>query len=235
MLLSKIKRELKEKADPKRAKSSMRFFKTKKGDYGEGDFFIGVSTPDQRKIGREYHNLELKHVKQLLDSRIHDYRSVALFILINKYKKGEKKDKEKIFDFYLKNRKRINNWDLVDISSPHILGDYLLDRDKSVLYRLAKSRSLWERRMSIIATYHFIKNNEFEDTLKISEILLNDNHDLIHKAVGWMLREVGSRSLEKEEAFLKKYYTKMPRTMLRYAIEKFPEKLRQEYLKGAFK
>ena len=169
-------------------------------------------------------------LEKLLNSKIHEYRMSALLILIKQYEKGNESEKNKIFNFYLRNTKNINNWDLVDISAPKIVGDYLLNKPRDVLYKLASSNNLWERRIAIISTFAFIRNNEFDDTLKIAEILLNDKHDLIHKAVGWMLREIGKRDQKIEEEFLKKYYSKMPRVMLRYAIEKFEEKKRKFYL-----
>jgi len=226
-MLNALKEELERNKDAEKAKVYSRFFKTGKGEYGEGDLFLGLSVPKQRKIAKNYIDLNLDEIQELLLSKIHEHRLVALMILIFKYKKNF--DKE-IVDFYLQNTKNINNWDLVDLSAYQILGHYLLDKDKSILYKLAKSDNLWEKRISIISTYEFIKNNKFEDTLEISEILLNDKHDLIHKAVGWMLREVGKRNLETEEEFLKKYYKQMPRTMLRYSIEKFWEEKRKFYL-----
>ena len=222
-----IKQDLQKLKDPEKAEILSRFFKTGKGEYGEGDIFLGIKVPEQRKIAKNY-NLSLKEIQELLSSNIHEYRLTALFILISKYKKS---DKKQIVNFYLKNTKNINNWDLVDISAPKILGDYLLDKDKSVLYNLAKSNNLWERRIAILSTFTFIRNNQFEDTLNISEILLNDKHDLIHKAVGWMLREIGKKDQEIEENFLDKHYKNMPRTMLRYAIEKFEENKRKFYFK----
>ena len=164
------------------------------------------------------------------ESKVHEYRLTALFILVHKYEKANKITKKKIFDFYLSNTKYINNWDLIDLSSHKILGDFLYEKNKDILYKLAKSSSLWERRISIISTYYFIRKNNFEDTLNISKLLLNDKEDLIQKAVGWMLREVGKRNLEKEEEFLRKYYKKMPRTMLRYAIERFKEEKKGYYM-----
>jgi len=223
-----FKKELKNKADPKRAKITQRFFKTSPGEYGEGDVFLGIAVPEIRKLVKKYSDLKIKEIIRLLHSKIHEERLTALLIMVNKFQ--IKENKEKIYDLYLKNTKYINNWDLVDLSADKIIGDYLLNKSKSILYKLAKSKSIWERRISIIATFNFIKNNEFEETLKIAKILLNDEHDLIHKAVGWMLREVGKRDLKTEERFLKKYCKKMPRTMLRYAIEKFPEKKRKQYL-----
>lgn len=228
--LQKLKRELQLKASPKKAKLLQGFFKTGKGDYGEGDKFLGINVPIQRKIALKY-DLNLEEIKNLLDSKIHDHRMVALFILIKKYQKSGSVEKKQIFNFYLRNTRNINNWDLVDLSSHKIVGKFLFNKDKKILYRLAKSKNLWEKRIAIISTFEFIRNNQFDDSLKIAEILLNDKHDLIHKAVGWMLREIGKKSLQAEEKFLKKYASKMPRTMLRYAIEKFSEKKRQKYLK----
>jgi len=224
-----IKKDLQKLANPKQAKLLQRFFKTGKGEYGEGDIFLGIKVPEQRKIAKKYSDLTLKYIQELLSSKIHEHRLVALFILVDKYKQA--KNKKELVDFYLKNTKYINNWDLVDLSAPNIVGDYLLDKDKSILYKLAKSDNLWEKRIAVLATFAFIKDNQFEDAFKISEILLKDNHDLIHKAVGWMLREIGKRNLEAEERFLNNHYKKMPRTMLRYAIERFPESKRKYYLK----
>ncbi|TSC96213.1 MAG: putative DNA alkylation repair enzyme [Parcubacteria group bacterium Athens1014_10] len=226
-----LKKELDKLSSPRQAKISQRFFKTNKGEYGEGDIFLGVKVPVQRKIAKNYQSLSLQDIKTLLNSEIHEYRLTSLFILIAQYKKENARKKEKIFNLYLKNARQINNWDLVDLSAPNIIGDYLLDKPKIILLKLAKSKNLWEKRIAILATYAFIKNNKFNDALKISKILLNDNHDLIHKATGWMLREIGKRNQKIEERFLKKHYKKMPRTMLRYAIEKFDESKRKFYLK----
>jgi 3-methyladenine DNA glycosylase AlkD len=231
-MLEKLKLELENSANSKQAEILQRFFKTRKGEYGEGDIFLGIKIPIQRSIAKKYYALELNNLQELLDKNIHEHRMIALIILVEKYKKNL--GKEEIFNFYLKNSKRINNWDLVDISSPHIIGDFLHDKPKEILYKLAKSENLWEKRISIISTLNFIRKNKFEDTLKISEILLKDKHDLIHKAVGWMLREVGKRNLEVEEEFLKKHYSKIHRTTLRYAIEKFEENKRKNYLKNKF-
>jgi len=229
MTLKNIQKDLKKLANSKQAALLQRFFKTGKGEYGEGDIFLGIKVPEQRKIAKKYPNLSLKEIQVMLESKIHEHRLTSLFILIDKYQKSE--EKKEIFDFYLKNTKNINNWDLIDLSAPKIVGNYLLNKDKSILYKLAKSNSLWEKRISILATAEFIRNNQFEHTLKISKILLNDKHDLIHKGVGWMLREVGKRNQALEEKFLKQHYKQMPRTMLRYSIEKFDEKLRKFYLK----
>lgn len=234
--MENIDERVKREADPEKAKALSRFFKTGKGEYGEGDIFLGIVVPKQRKISQEYKNLEMAEIQKLLSSDVHEKRMIALFILIEHYKnakkeKDEKKRKE-IFEFYLKNTEKINNWDLVDLSAPNIVGDYLLDKERGRLYNLAKSSNLWERRISVLSTFAFIRNSQFEDTLKISEILLRDKHDLIHKAVGWALREVGKRNQEVEEEFLRKNYKSMPRTMLRYAIEKFPENKRRKFLDG---
>ncbi|MFA5175991.1 MAG: DNA alkylation repair protein [Candidatus Nanoarchaeia archaeon] len=229
-MLKDIKNDFNSLKNPEKAKKLAGFFKTAKGEYGYGDNFLGIIVPEQRKLAKKYPNLSLENLQELLSSNIHEYRLTSLFILISKYKKADS-EKEKIFKFYLKNTKNINNWDLVDLSAPNIVGHYLNDKDKNILYKLAKSDNLWEKRIAILSTYTFIRNNQFEHTLNISEILLKNKHDLIHKAVGWMLREVGKRNLGTEENFLKKYYKEMPRTMLRYAIEKFPENKRQFYLK----
>jgi 3-methyladenine DNA glycosylase AlkD len=188
--------------------------------------------PLQRIIAKEFRDLNLNELNFLLNSKVHEERLISLFILVYKFEKGNEKEKEKIFSFYLKNRKGVNNWDLVDLSAPKIVGNYLLDKDKSLLFELALSKSLWERRISILSTHEFIRNNKFDTTLKIAKMLLHDRQDLIHKAVGWMLREIGKRDLSTEEKFLKLYYKDMPRTMLRYAIEKFPEVSRKKYLQS---
>lgn len=230
--LDGLKKYLRKFATKKRAKALQWFFKTGKGEYGEGDIFLGVQVGACRATAQKYKQLALLDIASLLKSKIHEERLVALLILVNKFQAGTDKEKKKIFDFYLKNTKYINNWDLVDLSAGKIVGQYLISKPKTILYKLARSKNIWEKRISIIATSQFIANNKFSDTLKISKILLKDQHDLIHKAVGWMLREVGKRSLRDQEKFLRKHYKKMPRTMLRYAIEKFPEKKRQAYLKN---
>lgn len=229
--LNYLIKEIKSKADPEKAKLLARYFKTEKGDYGEGDVFLGIVVPESRKIAKKYENISLENCQILLNSKIHEERFISLLILMLKYKKTDDKGKEAIFNFYLSNSKKINNWDLVDVTCRDIIGAYLFDKPKDPLYKLAKSSNIWEKRISIISTFYFISKNKFEDTLKIAEILLHDKHDLIHKAVGWALREVGNRNRELEKEFLKKYHKKMPRTMLRYAIEKFPEAKRKAYLK----
>ena len=230
-MLSKLKQDLQKLANPEKAKTLQRFFKTGKGEYGEGDVFLGITVPEQRKTAKKHSDLTFKDVQNLLSGKIHEHRLTALLILVVKYSTSDETGKKEIVDFYLKNTKNINNWDLVDLSADKILGAYLIDKDKSILYKLVQSDNLWDRRIAIMATFHFIKNSQFKDTLKISGILLNDKHDLIHKAVGWMLREIGKRELATEEKFLKKYYKNMPRTMLRYATERFDENKRKFYLK----
>jgi 3-methyladenine DNA glycosylase AlkD len=219
-------------ANPRQAEILQRFFKTGKGEYGEGDVFLGIKVPVVRKTAAKYNDLSLKEIIELLHSKIHEHRLASLVILIEKYRKAGEKWKGEIFNLYLKNLRHINNWDLTDLSAPSVIGHYLLDKDRKILYQLAESKNLWERRISIIATFEFIKHGQIRDTLKIAERLVHDEHDIIHKAVGWMLREAGKRvSQAEEEKFLKKYYQNMPRTMLRYAIEKFDEKTRKFYLK----
>ena len=216
-------------ANPKRAEISKRFFKTGAGEYGEGDIFIGLTVPQCRIIAKKFSTITLQEIKVHLESKIHEERLISLLILVDQYKKTQNQE---IIDFYVANTRHINNWDLVDTTADKILGNYVTDKNKSILYTLAKSSNIWERRIAIVATYHFIKNNKFEDTLKIAKILLLDKHDLIRKAVGWMLREVGKRNNTLLKDFLKENYKIMPRTMLRYAIEKFPELKRQQYLQG---
>jgi 3-methyladenine DNA glycosylase AlkD len=232
MSLTEIKKAISKQKNPAQAIILQRFFKTGKGEYGEGDIFYGIKVPEQRTIAKQFKNLALDDLKTLILSKVHEERLIAAFILVDQFKSGDEKKKKIVFDFYLKNRKGINNWDLVDLSAPKIVGAYLIDKEKKWLYKFADSKDLWEKRISIISTQAFIREHFFEDTLNISKILLHDKHDLIHKAVGWMLREIGNRDLETEEEFLKKHYKKMPRTMLRYAIEKFPEQKRLAYLKG---
>lgn len=232
--LSEIKKELNSLGNPRQAKILQRFFKTGKGEYGEGDVFLGIKVGPQRTMAKKYATvLSISETEKLLHSKIHEYRLVALLILMEKYKKADDAGKKKIFNFYLANTKHINNWDLVDLSAANIVGDYLMgiSSRRNILYKLAKSKDLWERRISIISTNAFIKSNSFEDTLKISETLMQDKHDLIHKAVGWMLREVGKRDQPAEEKFLKRHYKTMSRTMLRYAIERFNDKKRKFYMK----
>jgi 3-methyladenine DNA glycosylase AlkD len=224
--LTELKKEIRKLSDPERAKNLARFFKTGKGDYGQGDKFVGLTMPQIRELARAYQLLSISDLEKLARSAVHEERMLALIVMTMRYTK----EKDKFYKLYLKNRKYINNWDLVDVTCTRIIGDYLLDKPRDILYVFARSKNLWEKRIAIIATAMFIKNGDYKDTLKIAEILLKDQHDLIHKAVGWMLREVGKKDVEVEKKFLNKYYRTMPRTMLRYAIEKFPEHERKKYL-----
>lgn len=230
MSLADLQEDLRGVATEERAKTNAWFFKTGKGQYGEGDKFLGVTVPDIRKVAKKHKGVPFGDVSTLLDSPWHEERLVALLILVHNFQKGDAATKQTIVDFYLQNTTKVNNWDLVDLSADKILGVWLVDKDKSILYKLAKSPNLWEKRISIISTFYFIKQNQFEDTLNIAEILVTDSHDLIHKAVGWMLREIGKRDQDVEEEFLKKYHKRMPRTMLRYAIEKFSSEKRKYYM-----
>jgi 3-methyladenine DNA glycosylase AlkD len=233
MILSQAKKKLHSFADKKKALILQGFFKTGPGQYGQGDIFIGVTVPDIRRIAGEFYQLlSLVETVQLLKSRIHEQRLLALIILVLKYKKSTLADQKKIYQAYLANTKYINNWDLVDLSAPYIVGSYLFNQDRKILYRLSGSRDLWQRRIAIIATLYFIRNNQFDDSLEISHMLLLDKHDLIHKACGWMLREVGKRDELILKNFLRIHYKDMPRTMLRYAIEKFSPRVRQACLQG---
>ena len=227
-------KSLRELADPEKAAFLPKFFKTGPGEYGEGDKFLGVTVPIQRKVAKSYwRNIGKEELKILLSSEYHEVRMTGLFMLISKFEKAKESDeKSKWVDFYLQNRQGVNNWDLVDSSAPLILGAWLWDKDRSLLYSFAESGNLWDQRISILSTFFFIRKNDFEETLKLSEILLDHPHDLIHKAVGWMLREIGNRDYELEFQFLRQHYTNMPRTMLRYAIEKFEAETRELFLKG---
>jgi 3-methyladenine DNA glycosylase AlkD len=229
-----IRRELKSMADPNKAAIMQRFFKSGPGQYGEGDIFIGVMVLQSRRVAKKFCQLPLGEVRTLLHSHIHEERLVALLILAWSYSSvsSSREKEEQIVKFYLDNIKQVNNWDLVDLSAPNILGAHLVDRERSLLYMLAGSENVWERRIAIIATHHFIRNGDFSDTLKIAEMLLQDRHDLIHKAAGWMLREVGKRDAAAQEAFLEKHWSVMPRMMLRYAIERLPESKRRRYKKA---
>jgi len=227
-----IQSKLKGLANKKNAEIAQKFFKTGPGEYGEGDIFLGIRVPVLRELAKEYQTITIEETGHLLKSPIHEERLLALFILIRIYSKAEEVIKKAIYGLYLKNTKFINNWDLVDASAEYIVGDFLLGKGKNPLYQLAGSQNIWERRISIMSTFCFIKRRQYSETLKIAKTLLNDKEDLIHKAVGWMLREVGKRDLSLEEEFLQANYKEMPRTMLRYAIEKFPETKRQGYLKG---
>ncbi|MFA5080603.1 MAG: DNA alkylation repair protein [Candidatus Paceibacterota bacterium] len=231
MISSEVISKLKKVADKEQAKVLSGFFKTGKGQYGESDIFWGIKVPVIRVIAKEF-QIPMEQIQILLDYPVHEVRFAGLMILIKEYEKGDEKKRKKIFDLYIKNiKKNINNWDLVDLSCPQIVGNFLFEKEKDILYKLAKSSNLWEKRVAMISTFYFIKKNDFKDALSLAEILLNDKHDLINKAVGWMLREVGKRDEDIERKFLEKYYREMPRTALRYAIEKMNEKERRYYLK----
>jgi 3-methyladenine DNA glycosylase AlkD len=232
MVTAAIQRELENLADPGHAAILQRFFKTGPGEYGEGDRFRGLRVPVLRKLAKKFSDLPLNAAVSLLQSVFHEDRLLALLILIQRYYPGDAALQGEIHRLYLEYRAYVNNWDLVDASAPHLLGHFLRDRPKDPLTRLAASRILWDRRMAIIATFDFIRQGNYDETLKIARLLLSDPEDLIHKAVGWMLREVGKREAAVAEAFLQAHYRRMPRTMLRYAIERFPEARRQGYLKG---
>ena len=228
--LATLLKDLRSAANPEHARVAQSFFKTAPGQYGEGDRFLGIRVPAIRTFVRKYETLSLLDIESLLDSEWHEERAVALLILVRQYERGDDADREAIYDLYLRKTNRINNWDLVDCSAPQIVGAHLRDRDRAPLYFLAKSASLWERRIAMLATQHYIRKGDFRDALAIAALLLDDRQDLIHKAAGWMLREIGNRDREAEERFLRKHAARMPRTMLRYAIEKFPAALRRNYL-----
>ncbi len=227
-----VKRELEKYINPEKAKFPPRFFKTGKGEYGEGDIFIGVTVPDCKTVALKYKGTSLEEVLKLLKSPIHEERLIALFILTEQFRKGDKRKKLEIYDLYLNNTKFINNWDLVDSSAYKIVGTFLLDKERKILYQLAESKHIWERRIAIVSTMIFIRNNQLDDTLKISEKLLKDKHDLIQKAVGWLLRELGKKDQRLLANFIKKHYIQIPRTTLRYAIERFSEKEKKDFLSG---
>jgi 3-methyladenine DNA glycosylase AlkD len=227
---SVVKVRLQQLGDPVQAEFLQGFFKTGAGQYGEGDVFIGVRVPQVRALLRESRTIPVEELLLLLQSPAHEERLFALLGLVREFEKGDDVCKTRIFELYLGNSIHINNWDLVDCSAPRIVGSCLLERDREVLYRLAASASLWERRIAILATFTFIRHNQFDDTLTIAGLLLKDREDLIHKATGWMLRELGKRDMTAVEAFLKVHVRQMPRTMLRYAIERFPEQTRRLYL-----
>jgi len=232
-VMNKIQMDLRKHADVKVAEKNQYFFKTGKGEYGYGDIFIGVRSADLRKLAKNNITLGVRVIKSLIKSKVHEERALGLLILVYKYEKAKsEEEREKVYKIYLTMFKYINNWDLVDCSSPYIVGTYLLNRDRKILYTWVKSDHLWTKRIAMVANWWFIRKGDLREVFKMAELLLNDEHDLIHKVVGWMLREAGKKDLKKLEFFLKKHYKSMPRTMLRYSIEKFPEPLRQKYLKG---
>ncbi|OHA94330.1 MAG: DNA alkylation repair protein [Candidatus Zambryskibacteria bacterium RIFCSPHIGHO2_12_FULL_38_34] len=230
-MINKIKKELRKEADKNKAKILAGFFKTKKGEYGEGDKFLGVVMPKQHMIVKKYADkISVEDALNLLNSKIHEERMTALLILVSKYRKGELSEKKQIFSLYLKNTKLINNWDLVDVTCRDIVGAYLFEKDKNILYKLAKSKNLWEKRIAIVSTFYFISKGDVFETFKIAKMLLHDRGDLIHKAVGWALREAGKKDKVQLVKFLEENGSKIPRTMLRYAIEKFSLTERKRYL-----
>lgn len=230
--VQKILSRIEDLSDSQRARDLQRYFKTGPGEYGEGDIFAGLRVPQIRKLAKEYQFVPLSTAIQLLQSPIHEVRLLALLIMVRAYNQGDEFSRKEIYRTYLQNTRFINNWDLVDLSAYHIVGAHLSTMSDDPLHAMAMSDLLWDRRISIMATFHFIKKGQFSTALSIAKLLLQDQEDLIHKAVGWMLREIGKRNQTVEESFLKAHHKTMPRTMLRYAIEKFPEDLRQRYLKG---
>jgi 3-methyladenine DNA glycosylase AlkD len=229
----KAREEIRALANKEIAQHSLRFFKTDKGEYGHGDIFLGIRAPKIRLIAKKHIDISITDMKTLIQSKYHEERFLGLIILVNKYAKTkDKKNRNQLYKIYVSSFKYINNWNLVDVTCPHVTGKHLIDKDRTILYKWAKSEDLWTKRIAMVSTFSFIRKNDLDDTFKIADMLLQDEHDLIHKAVGWMLREAGKRDIKKEETFLKKHYKTMPRTMLRYSIEKFPETKRQKYLKG---
>jgi len=226
-----VEQALEKLRNPAKARFLQRFFKTGTGEYGEGDVFWGITVPQQRAVAKQFKDADFASLRKLLKSPVHEHRLTALIILTLQYGKADPVGKKKIFNFYLKHKAGINNWDLVDLSAPNIVGEHLCGQDPALLFRLALSKRIWDRRIAMLAAYAFIKNGDFVVPLRLAEVLVHDPHDLMQKAVGWMLREVGKRSLQAEQAFLDKYAADMPRTMLRYAIERFPEKKRLRYLR----
>lgn len=230
--LASLRREMRAAADPEKARLLSGFFKTGKGQYGEGDVFLGLMVPVSRGLVARYHGLGLGDIERLLASKIHEERLIGLLLLVRRFESGGEAEKKRTFDFYLAHADRANNWDLVDLSAHRIVGAWLLDRPKRLLTTLARSRNLWRRRIAIVATAAFIGAGRFDETFRVADLLMKDGHDLIHKATGWMLREVGKRDKAALVRFLAPRYRTMPRTMLRYAIERFPEEERKRYLEG---
>ncbi|MCB0366939.1 MAG: DNA alkylation repair protein [Bdellovibrionales bacterium] len=232
-VIIEIHKRLRQFASLKRAQLNQSFFKTGKGEYGYGDIFLGITMPDCRKVAKEYKDLSLAETKRVIRSKYHEERMAGLIILVQKYEKASAdKERERLYKTYVDHFNYINNWDLVDVTCPRIVGQHLENRNRKILYQWAKSERLWTKRVAIISTLWFVKDGDLDDAFKLAQVLLHDEHDLIHKAVGWVLREAGKKEVKRLEAFLKKHCKTMPRTMLRYAIEKFPERKRQMYLKG---
>lgn len=234
-MLSQLEKDLAKLANPDKARILSKFFKTGKGEYGDGDVFLGIQVPYLRQTVKKYPELNFADLQKLLNNKIHEHRLTALLILVLKYqnRKTTSDEKKQIVEFYLTNTKKINNWDLVDLSCQYILGNWFLDKDRKILYNLAKSKNIWERRIAVISTFGFLRQQDFSTTLEMSKLLLTDKHDLIHKAVGWMLREVGKRDQQILLDFLEKYYQQMPRVMLRYSIEKLNQQQKNKYLNKA--
>lgn len=231
MALTTLRSQLAQQADPHKADHVARFFKTGPGEYAAGEQFMGITVPVLRTISKQFQALKLTDLQKLLNSRWHEERMMALLILIQQYRRGKTvRERKQCYDFYVANKTQVNNWDLVDVSAPHIVGDYLFDKKASVLTTWAKQSHLWSRRIAIVSTWHFVRRDRFEDTLQLATLLLDDTHDLMHKATGWMLREVGKRDVRVLENFLQQHYQYMPRTMLRYAIERLSKTRRLDYL-----
>ncbi|MFA6014007.1 MAG: DNA alkylation repair protein [Gallionellaceae bacterium] len=232
MRIKTIQSHLRGLSNPVTAVALQRYFKTAPGEYGAGDIFLGIKVPVLRAQLKTFRATELTIIADLLSSSYHEERLFALMLLLDSYQRGNEVEKQQIYELYLANTVHINNWDLVDSSAPRIVGHYLVNKPRDILYQLSASTSLWERRIAILATFYFVGQKDFSDSFKLAKILLQDPHDLIHKALGWMLREIGKRDLAEEEKFLQQHYAHMPRTMLRYAIERFSETRRQSYLRG---
>jgi hypothetical protein len=231
MTAKEIQQELEMYIDPVKKEYLPKFFKTGKGQYGEGDKFLGIVVPNVRLVAKKHREESFETVKELMRSEYHECRLCGLLILVERFKKNDEKDRKEIYEFYLSQTERINNWDLVDLSASYIVGEYLKDKSREPLYRLAESELLWEQRIAVVSTYAFIKNSDFTDIYALAEKLLIHEHDLMRKAIGWMLREAGKRNKDLLVTFLEKYCLVMPRTMLRYAIEKFPEEERKYYMR----
>ena len=229
--LTHLKKAIAQKQNPQKAVVLQRFFKTGKGQYAEGDIFYGLTVPESRVLAKQFVDIALEEMLQLLHSKIHEERLIALFLLVEKFQTGDASQKKKVVDAYLDSTAWINNWDLVDTSAYKILGEYLLDKETKILTRLATSQDLWEKRIGIVSTFAFIRKGRLDETFRLAKVLMKDNHDLIHKAVGWMLREAGKRDIVPLQIFLEEYAAVMPRTMLRYAIEKMSPNEKTYYLK----
>lgn len=227
-----VQSSLRALATPKKAEASARFFKTGPGQYGEGDVFVGVTVPEQRLVAKGFRDIPLIYIEKLLQSEVHEDRFTALIILVSQFQRVDESGRNAVAQFYLMHRARVNNWDLVDASASYILGPWLENEDRKVIYDLAASNALWDKRIAVLAAGYYIRNDDFTDIFALADLLMADPHDLMHKAIGWMLREVGKKDRQALEDFLKPRYSKMPRTMLRYTIEKFEPEVRRAYLGG---